>query len=118
MSRENVFSDLELDDSEAMKAHSDLMSELVYLIHKSGLPHKNVALILNIGEPKVTALMSGKINDFSADALLQHLTKMRRSRFKSNSEGMNNLGKEGEEFGGGVGDDEVGAGALDAEEAF
>lgn len=74
ISTDNIFADLELDDSEEMRARSDLLSEVVLLIRKSGLPQKEIAAILDISAPKVSALMAGKINDFSTDTLMQYLT--------------------------------------------
>lgn len=71
---DNIFSDLGLDDSEEMLARSDLMSEVVNIIRKSTLLQKEVAAILGISAPKVSALMSGKINDFSTDTLMNYLT--------------------------------------------
>jgi predicted XRE-type DNA-binding protein len=74
VSKENIFADLGLKDSGAMKIRSDLMSEAVKIIRESGIPQKEIAEILNITPPKVSALMSGKINDFSNDTLMNYLT--------------------------------------------
>lgn len=71
---DNVFADLGLADSEEMKIRSDLMSEVVKIIRNSGIPQKEIAIILGITSPKVSALMSGKINDFSNDTLMNYLT--------------------------------------------
>lgn len=71
---DNIFADLGLDDSDEMVARSDLMSEVVSLIRKSGLTQKEIAEILGISAPKVSALMTGKINDFSNDTLVHYLT--------------------------------------------
>ncbi len=71
---DNVFDDLGLDDSVEMITRSDLMSEVVNLIRKSGLSQKEIAGILGISAPKVSSLMTGKINDFSNDTLLNYLT--------------------------------------------
>jgi predicted XRE-type DNA-binding protein len=76
ISEDNIFADLELENSEEMRARSDLLSELVHVIRKSGLPNKDIAAILEISQPKVSALMSGKINDFSTDTLMQYLAKL------------------------------------------
>ena len=70
----NVFSDLGLEDSDEMKTRSDLMSEVVSIIRNSGIPQKEFAIILGISVPKVSTLMSGKINDFSNDTLMNYLT--------------------------------------------
>lgn len=74
VSQDDIFADLGLTDSEEMKARSDLMSEIVLLIRKSDLLQKEIADILRISQPKVSSLMSGKINDFSTDTLMQYLT--------------------------------------------
>ncbi len=71
---DNIFADLDLVDSEEMKKRSDLMSEVVKGIHESNLPQKDIAPILGISVPKVSALMTGKINDFSNDTLMNFLT--------------------------------------------
>jgi|GEM_PF-1006997 len=74
VSKNNIFADLELEDAEEMTARSDLMSEVVNIIRKSGIPQKEFASVLGISEPKISALMSGKINDFSNDTLMHYLT--------------------------------------------
>ena len=74
VSTDNIFADFGLSDSEEMQTRSDLMSEVVNIIRKSGLPQKEIAGILEISAPKVSSLMSGKINDFSSDTLMNYLT--------------------------------------------
>jgi transcriptional regulator with XRE-family HTH domain len=49
------------------------MSEVVSIIRGSGLTQKEIAGILGITAPKVSALMTGKINDFSNDTLMNYL---------------------------------------------
>jgi predicted XRE-type DNA-binding protein len=71
---DNIFADLGLDDADEMMTRSDLMSEVVSIIRKSGLTQKEVAAILGVSAPKVSALMTGKINDFSNDTLVHYLT--------------------------------------------
>ncbi len=71
---DNIFADLGLDDFDEMVTRSDLMSEVVSLIRKSDLTQKEIAVILGISAPKVSALMTGKINDFSNDTLVSYLT--------------------------------------------
>jgi predicted XRE-type DNA-binding protein len=74
ISEENIFSDLLLSDCEEMKVRSDLMSEVVNIIRKSGMTQVKIAKVLGISAPKVSALMNGKINDFSNDSLMTYLT--------------------------------------------
>lgn len=70
---DNIFADLDLEDADEMVLRSDLMSEVVTLIRNSGLTQKEIAGILNISAPKVSALMTGKINDFSNETLMNYL---------------------------------------------
>jgi predicted XRE-type DNA-binding protein len=72
----NIFADLGLEDAEEMIIRSDLMSEVVKMIRKSGLPQTEIAKILGVSAPKVSALMTGKINDFSNDTLMSYLTML------------------------------------------
>lgn len=70
----NIFADLGLEDADEMLTRSDLMSEVVSLIKNSHLTQKEIAKILGISAPKVSALMTGKINDFSNETLMNYLT--------------------------------------------
>ena len=70
---EDVFADLGLEDAHEMLTRSDLMSEVVSLIRSSGMPQKEIAKILGVSAPKVSALMTGKINDFSNETLMSYL---------------------------------------------
>lgn len=74
LSTDNIFADLGLKNAEELKARSDLMSEVVSIIRNSGLSQKEIAEILGVSAPKVSALMTGKINDFSNDTLVHYLT--------------------------------------------
>ena len=74
VSTDNIFADLGLENAEELKARSDLMSEVVNMIRNSGLSQKEIAQVLGISAPKVSALMTGKINDFSNDTLVHYLT--------------------------------------------
>ncbi len=74
ISTDNIFSDLDLVDAEEMRIRSDLLSEVATLIRNSRLSQKEIAVILGISAPKVSALMSGKINCFSNDTLMNYLT--------------------------------------------
>ncbi|MES2274324.1 MAG: helix-turn-helix transcriptional regulator [Chlamydiota bacterium] len=71
---ENIFADLGLKNAEELRTRSDLMSEVVNIIRNSHLSQKEIAEILGVSAPKVSALMTGKINDFSNDTLMQYLT--------------------------------------------
>lgn len=70
---DNIFADLGLNDAEEMLVRSDLLSEVVNIIRNSPLTQKEAAKVLGISAPKVSALMTGKISDFSNDTLIQYL---------------------------------------------
>jgi predicted XRE-type DNA-binding protein len=70
---DNIFADLGLEDADEMVTRSDLMSEVVSLIRNSGFTQREIAEILGISLPKVSALMTGKINDFSNETLMNYL---------------------------------------------
>lgn len=69
----NIFADLGLTDSDEMLTRSDLLSEVASIIRNSSLSQKEIAGILGISAPKVSSLMTGKINDFSNDTLMHYL---------------------------------------------
>ena len=73
VSTDDIFSDLDLVDAEEMKIRSDLLSEVATLIRSSGLSQKEISVVLGVSASKVSALMSGKINDFSNDTLMNYL---------------------------------------------
>ncbi|HSX04660.1 MAG TPA: helix-turn-helix transcriptional regulator [Rhabdochlamydiaceae bacterium] len=76
ITEDNIFADLGLEDADEMVMRSDLMSEVVKIIRKSGLPQVEIAKILGVSAPKISALMTGKINDFSNDTLMSYLTML------------------------------------------
>jgi predicted XRE-type DNA-binding protein len=58
ISTDNIFSDLELIDSEELRMRSDLLSEVVALIRNSRLVQKDIAKILGISIPQLLPLMN------------------------------------------------------------
>lgn len=74
ISTDNIFEDLNLKNPKELKARSDLMSEVVSTIRNSEFAQKEIAKILGISAPKVSALLKGKINDFSNEILVHYLT--------------------------------------------
>lgn len=70
---DNIFADLGFKNAKELRARSDLMSEIVSIIRNSGLSQKEIADILGISTPKVSALMTGKINAFHNDTLVHYM---------------------------------------------
>jgi predicted XRE-type DNA-binding protein len=73
ITEDNIFADLGLADSDEMLTRSDLLSEVASIIRNSSLSQKEIAGILGISAPKVSSLMTGKINDFSESTLMHYL---------------------------------------------
>lgn len=69
----NIFADLGLSDSEDLLARARLLQEAQGLIQSSGLSQKEVAAKLNISQPKVFLLVSGKLSEFGSDTLFRYL---------------------------------------------
>ena len=68
----NVFLDLGFDKTEAenLKIRSDLMIRIVQFHRKSGMTQAAAAKALGLTQPRLNALLKGKIGQFSLDALV------------------------------------------------
>jgi predicted XRE-type DNA-binding protein len=68
----NVFLDLGFDRAEAenLRLRSDLMIRLTDYYRKSGMTQAVAAKSLGLTQPRLNALLKGKINLFSLDALV------------------------------------------------
>lgn len=71
----NVFTDLDFPDSEAqtLALRSDLMLRVEKLVRDSGLTQQQAAKTLGVTQPRLNALLKGKLADFSLDALVNML---------------------------------------------
>ena len=69
----NVFRDLGFSDDEAenLRVRSDLMISLSKLIEDRGLTQAQAAKLLGVTQPRISDLMRGKIQLFSADSLIE-----------------------------------------------
>jgi predicted XRE-type DNA-binding protein len=68
----NVFIDLGFPKAEAenLKMRSDLMIRVVDYYQKSGLTQARAAKVLGLTQPRLNALLKGRIGLFSLDALV------------------------------------------------
>ena len=68
----NIFVDLGFEKAEAenLKMRSDLMIRIVGFYQKSGMTQAAAAKALGITQPRLNALLKGKIGLFSLDALV------------------------------------------------
>jgi len=69
---ENIFLDLGFDRAEAenLKMRADLMIRILRFYRESGLTQAAAAKALGLTQPRLNALLRGKIGQFSLDALV------------------------------------------------
>ena len=69
---DNIFIDLGFDKTEAenLKLRSDLIIRIVQFYRKSGMTQAKAAKTLGLTQPRLNALLKGKIGLFSLDALV------------------------------------------------
>ena len=74
---DNIFADLGFDKAEAenLKMRADLMIRIVQFHQKSGMTQASAAKALGITQPRLNALLKGKIKLFSLDALVGIATR-------------------------------------------
>ena len=61
------------EDAENLRLRSKLMRVLSKTVRSWGLPQRDAALRLQVTQPRLSALMNGKIDRFSLDALVNML---------------------------------------------
>jgi predicted XRE-type DNA-binding protein len=74
----NVFADMRLPDADERRAKAQLAHEICALIRRANLTQAKAARKLGIDQPKVSALMRGRLKTFSTDRLLRFITLLDR----------------------------------------
>jgi predicted XRE-type DNA-binding protein len=69
----NVFRDLGLPDADLLQAKADLVHRISVLIGKRELSQVKAAEVLGITQPKISALLHGRLEGFSMDRLVRFL---------------------------------------------
>ena len=72
----NVFEDLGLADAEEALAKADLTRQIGRLIGRRGWTQQQAAQVLGIDQPKVSALMRGRLGGFSIERLIHFLNDL------------------------------------------
>jgi predicted XRE-type DNA-binding protein len=74
----NVFRDLGFpaEEAENLRIRSELMARLSRVIEREGLTQGEAAQLLGVTQPRVSALVRGKIDLFSIDTLVKMLSRM------------------------------------------
>jgi predicted XRE-type DNA-binding protein len=69
----NVFADLGLSNPEEALAKAELAHKITVLIEDRGLTQVQTAKLLGIDQPKVSALIRGRLSGFSLERLMRFL---------------------------------------------
>ena len=76
MSSGNVFADLGVAEPEEELAKAQLASHIRQTIKHRRLTQAAAALLMGVDQPKVSALINGRLSGFSSDRLLRYLTAL------------------------------------------
>ena len=74
----NVFADLELENSEELLVKAELARRINGIIAAQNMTQSEAATLLGIDQPKVSALVNGKLSGFSTSRLFRFLNALGR----------------------------------------
>jgi predicted XRE-type DNA-binding protein len=72
----NVFADLRITNPEQYLAKSELAAKILKIVQQRGLTQAATGKLLGINQPKVSALLNGRLDGFSADRLFRFLNAL------------------------------------------
>lgn len=72
----NVFADLDLPDADELQLKSALVYRVTHEIEQRGLTQVEAAELLGVDQPKVSALLHGRLRGFSVERLIRFLTAL------------------------------------------
>jgi predicted XRE-type DNA-binding protein len=72
----NVFADLGLANAPELQAKADLAWEITRTIEEKGLSQTEAAELLKVDQPKVSALVRGRLSGFSMERLYRFLNAL------------------------------------------
>jgi predicted XRE-type DNA-binding protein len=72
----NVFADLEVPDADEVLAKAELARRICAILAERKLTQARAAAVLGIDQPKVSALVRGKLDGFSTDRLFRFLNAL------------------------------------------
>ncbi|MGH7780669.1 MAG: helix-turn-helix domain-containing protein [Candidatus Binataceae bacterium] len=72
----NVFRDIALPEPEVLQAKADLLHRISGIIKERRLSQTAAARILGVAQPKISALLHGRIDGFSIERLVRFLNAL------------------------------------------
>lgn len=72
----NVFADIGVADPEEALAKAQLASRIREVVRRSRLTQAAAAAVMGIDQPKVSALLNGRLTNFSSERLMRLLTRL------------------------------------------
>lgn len=72
----NVFADLGIDNPEEYRAKSELAARILWIVQNRRLTQAAAGRLLSISQPKVSALLNGRLDGFSTDRLFRFLNRL------------------------------------------
>ena len=72
----NVFADIGVPEPEEELAKAQLASRIREIVRGSRLTQVAAAAVMGIDQPKVSALLSGRLTNFSSERLMRLLTRL------------------------------------------
>tara|TARA_R110002049_G_scaffold308440_1_gene512474 strand:+ start:727 stop:1086 length:360 start_codon:yes stop_codon:yes gene_type:complete len=74
----NVFADLGLEDAPELKLKAAIVGQINSILRHRHLTQVEAAKLLNLPQPKISALKNGKLRGFSLEKLLDIMVKLDR----------------------------------------
>ncbi len=75
---DNIFADLGVPEAEEALAKAEIASRICDIIAERKLSQTRAAALLGVDQPKVSALMRGRLEGFSSDRLFRFLNALDR----------------------------------------
>ena len=72
----NVFADLGLANSDELLIKAELVRQITHLIAAANLTQTEAARLLGVDQPKISALLYGRLSEFSTDRLFRFLNAL------------------------------------------
>ena len=72
----NVFADIGVRQPEEELAKAQLASRIREIVRQRGLTQSAAAAVLRVDQPKVSALLNGRLTSFSSERLMRLLTRL------------------------------------------